>query len=97
MATTNGVATNFLYDVLTLSDAAAVLQLPEEVVRAEAEGGRLSGRAVGDGWRFVRKDVLKWVRTPAPNQRQLSAIGSMADDDTLPTLVEDICRRRDHD
>ena len=32
--------------------------------------------------------------TPTPNERQLSAIGSMADDDTLPGLVDEVYRRR---
>lgn len=67
MATTNGVATAFLYEVLTLAQAAAYLQLPEEVVRAEATAGRLVGRAVGDDWRFARADLLQWVRVPRPS------------------------------
>jgi excisionase family DNA binding protein len=69
MATTNGVAVNFLYDVLTLAEAAAYLKLSEEAVRTEAETGRLVGRAVGDDWRFARGDVLKWVRGPNPPNR----------------------------
>lgn len=53
-------------DVLTLADTAAYLKLSEPEVRTEAECGRLQGRRVGDGWRFVREDVLKWIRTSQP-------------------------------
>lgn len=53
-------------DVLTLAEAAAYLSLPEVEVRAEAEAGKLVGHPVGDDWRFVREDVLKWVRSPRP-------------------------------
>jgi excisionase family DNA binding protein len=66
MATTNGVATTYLYDVLTLAEAAAYLKLSEADVRTEAEAGRLVGRAVGDGWRFVRNELVKWVRPARP-------------------------------
>lgn len=51
-------------DVLTLADAATYLQLPEEVVRAEAEAGRIAGRTVGGSWRFVREDIIAWLRSP---------------------------------
>lgn len=66
MAITNGVASAFLYDVLTLAEAAAYLKVPEDVVRAEAVAGRLVGRAVGDDWRFSRDELLRWVKPPRP-------------------------------
>ena len=62
----NGVALSPL-DVLTLAQAAAYLQLPEDAVRAEAEAGRLPGRAVGGEWRFVRGAVADWLRTGKPS------------------------------
>ena len=91
MSDMNGVATMTMYDVLTLSEAAAFLKVSEAEVRAEAEAGRLIGRAVAGNWRFLREEVLKWVRTPPPgslNGKQLSAIGSMADESAdTPTIV----------
>ncbi len=63
MATTNGSHPLSPLDVLTLAEAAAYLKLPAETVRAEAVGGRLIGRAVGEDWRFAREDMLAWVRT----------------------------------
>ncbi|MBX9625973.1 MAG: helix-turn-helix domain-containing protein [Gemmataceae bacterium] len=63
----NGVALSPL-DVLTLAQAAAYLQLPEDAVRAEAEAGRLPGRAVGGQWRFVRDAIVGWLRTGGPKK-----------------------------
>jgi hypothetical protein len=51
-------------DVLTLAGVVAYLDLPAEFVRSEAMSGRMIGRNIGEEWRFVREDVLKWVRTP---------------------------------
>ena len=61
----NGVAQvpPSLLDILNLKEAAEYLRMSEEQVRAEAATGRLAGRAVGDDWRFVREDVLKWLRS----------------------------------
>ena len=62
----NGVASAPLspYDVLTLAQAAAYLQLSEDVVRAEAEAARLRGQCVTGEWRFVRDNILAWLRSP---------------------------------
>lgn len=65
----NGVAMSPL-DVLTLTQAAAYLQLPEDAVRAEAESGRLLGRNAAGEWRFLRDSIIHWLRKPS----RLSAI-----------------------
>jgi excisionase family DNA binding protein len=48
-------------DVLTLEEAAALLRLPIEAVRARAIAGDLPGRAFGDEWRFPRAALLTWL------------------------------------
>jgi hypothetical protein len=60
-------------DVLTLAEVAGYLQLPEAAVRAEAEAGRLVGRNVGGEWRFVRRGVADWLRTPTRKPSSLPA------------------------
>ncbi len=55
-------------EVLTLQEAAALLRLPVETVRASAVAGDLPGRAFGEEWRFVRAALLTWLageETPA--------------------------------
>jgi excisionase family DNA binding protein len=54
-------------EVLTLQEAAGLLRLPVETVRASAIAGDLPGRRFGDEWRFVRAALLAWlagVETP---------------------------------
>jgi len=48
-------------EVLTLEEAAALLRLPVEAVRASAVAGDLPGRAFGDEWRFSRAALLSWL------------------------------------
>ena len=48
-------------DILTLEEAAALLRLPIEAVRARALSGDLPGRAFGDEWRFSRAALLAWL------------------------------------
>jgi excisionase family DNA binding protein len=48
-------------DVLTLEEAAKLLKLPLEVVRARAEEGDLPGRRFGKEWRFARTALLDWL------------------------------------
>lgn len=97
----NGAALSPL-DVLTLAQAAAYLQLPEDAVRAEAEAGRLPGRLVGGDWRFVRDAVADWLRTGKPDvrsarERMDALIGMWKDDPTADAVIEHIERRRKQD
>src|SRR4051812_1797798 len=48
-------------EVLTLADAAELLAVEEDVVRAMAEAGELPGRKLGDEWRFARVALLTWL------------------------------------
>jgi excisionase family DNA binding protein len=48
-------------EVLTLEEAAILLRLPIEAVRARAIAGDLPGRAFGDEWRFSRVALLAWL------------------------------------
>lgn len=52
-------------DVLTVADAAALLQVDEDVVEQLAESGELPARRVGDAWRFARSAVLDWLAAGA--------------------------------
>jgi excisionase family DNA binding protein len=54
---------------LTLDEAAALLKLPADPVRASAEEGDLPGRRLGNEWRFARSAVLAWLADGEPNKR----------------------------
>src|SRR3954454_3234521 len=48
-------------EVLTLPEAADLLQVEPGVVEAMAEAGELPGRRLGDDWRFARVGLLRWL------------------------------------
>jgi excisionase family DNA binding protein len=55
-------------EVLTVEQAAELLQTDADAVRALADAGELPGRKVGDDWRFLRRAVLAWLGgAPAPD------------------------------
>lgn len=53
-------------EVLTLAQAAELLQVGEELVRTLAEEGVLPGRLLGDEWRFSLRALLAWLAEPEP-------------------------------
>ncbi|MGO9321962.1 MAG: helix-turn-helix domain-containing protein [Solirubrobacteraceae bacterium] len=56
-------------EVLTLEEAAELLRLPVQTVRASALAGDLPGRAFGDEWRFARSALLAWLAGGEPPRR----------------------------
>jgi excisionase family DNA binding protein len=48
--------------VLTADEAAALLRVSTKTVLALARDGTLPGEKVGRAWRFVRDDLLDYVR-----------------------------------
>jgi excisionase family DNA binding protein len=53
-------------EVLTVEQAAELLQVEPDAVRALADAGELPGRRIGDEWRFLRSAVLAWLGGDAP-------------------------------
>lgn len=60
-------------DVLTLTEVAAYLRLPEDAIREEAESGRLVGQRVRGEWRFARAAVAAWLQAPRAATRPTTA------------------------
>jgi excisionase family DNA binding protein len=50
-------------EVLTLADAAELLQVDPDVVLELARAGTLPGRELGAEWRFARVALLEWLGT----------------------------------
>jgi excisionase family DNA binding protein len=48
-------------EVLSLADAAELLQVAPEDVEALATNGELPGRKIGEAWRFSRVALLRWL------------------------------------
>jgi excisionase family DNA binding protein len=53
-------------EVLTVEQAAELLQVEPDDVATLAEAGELPGRKIGDSWRFLRSAVLAWLGGDAP-------------------------------
>jgi len=53
-------------EVLTVEQAAELLQVEPGDVAALAEAGALPGRKIGESWRFLRGAVLAWLGGDAP-------------------------------
>ena len=49
------------HEVLTVEQAAALLQVEPAEVTALAEAGELPGRRIGEAWRFPRAALLEWL------------------------------------
>jgi excisionase family DNA binding protein len=47
--------------VLTPTQAAELLQVPEDELLALAEAGKLPGRRIGEHWRFSRPALIAWL------------------------------------
>jgi len=48
-------------EVLTLEQAAELLQVAEDELSALAESGALPGRRIGAQWRFARSALIAWL------------------------------------
>jgi excisionase family DNA binding protein len=53
-------------EVLTVEQAAELLQTDADAVRELADSGELPGRRIGDEWRFLRRAVLAWLGGAGP-------------------------------
>jgi excisionase family DNA binding protein len=84
-------------EVLTLTEAAAYLRLPEADVVELVHSQDLPGRLAGGQWRFLKSAIQDWLRQPPPKssqEAQRSVAGLLRDDPDLLPLVEEIYRRR---
>lgn len=50
------------HEVLTADEAAALLRVSTKTLLALARSGSLPGEKVGRAWRFVKSDVLAYLR-----------------------------------
>jgi excisionase family DNA binding protein len=93
-AEVNGPA---LGEVLTLSEAAAYLRLPEAEVVRLVNTQDLPGRLAGMEWRFLKSAIQAWLSTPSPKRPEQgiwAAAGALKDDPYLEELLEEIDRMR---
>jgi excisionase family DNA binding protein len=93
----NGPATN----VLTLSEAAAYLRLPEPDVLGLIQEQGLPARQVRMEWRLLKTAIQEWLSTGTPSlqarkEGQLALAGKYRDDPDLIQICEEAYRQRGH-
>src|SRR5438876_1012714 len=89
----NGIAS----EVLTLSEAAAYLRLPEQEVLRMVREHNLPARQAGTDWRFFKTAVQQWLSEPLSKGKKeglWAAAGSWKDDPYLDDLLKEIYRKR---
>ena len=88
-------------EVLTLTEAAAYLRLPEAEVERLARTEGLPGRAVGEEWRFLKTALQDWLYGSAPTRPSkealLARIGSWKDDPMEKEFRKELSRIRGRD
>jgi excisionase family DNA binding protein len=48
-------------DVLTLTQAATLVGVSDDRLKAEVDAGRLAARRIGRTWRFTRPALMAWL------------------------------------
>jgi excisionase family DNA binding protein len=85
-------------EVLTLSETAAYLRLPEAGVVQLVEEHGLPARRLGNDWRFLLAAVRDWLSTGVPpmsnKEAWMKLVGVWKDDPTLEALRKEIARQR---
>ena len=86
-------------EVLTLSEAAAYLRLPEAEVMRMVREQNLGARQVGSEWRFLKAAIQDWLRAGTPSlqankEAWISLVGKYKDDPDLLRICEEAYGRR---
>jgi excisionase family DNA binding protein len=80
--------------VLTPEEVADYLRLSPERVLRQLESGRIPGRRIDGEWRVLKATLDDWLKGPDPQSVLLHQAGALADDESLPALLEAIYHAR---
>jgi hypothetical protein len=68
-------ATELGLEILTLAEAAELLRVPVDGLKADAESGSVPARLIAGEWRFMKHALFNWLRYPPHQPYPLSAVG----------------------
>jgi excisionase family DNA binding protein len=84
-------------DILTLTEAAEYLRLPEQEVILLVREHNLPARRAGKEWRFFKTAIQNWLSEPLPRygkEAQLAVAGAWKDDPYAEEELKEIYKRR---
>ncbi len=85
-------------EVLTLSEAAAYLRVPQEELSGMVGSEGFPARRIGSEWRFLKSALDDWLSCrpsqSVGNAALLSLAGAWKDDPFLEEMVQEIYKRR---
>ena len=83
-------------EVLTLSEAAAYLRLPEADVLRLVEEQALPARRLAKEWRFLKAAIQAWLSQPVVGKKDFweACAGVFKDDPDLEEIVKEAYRQR---
>ncbi len=83
-------------EVLSLSEAAAYLRLPEEEVLRLVREQELPGRQAGPEWRFLKAAIQAWLSQPVPKKKDFweVSVGAWKDDPHAEEIMQEIYKQR---
>jgi excisionase family DNA binding protein len=84
-------------DVLTLTETAHYLRVPEEEIVRLIQDQSLPGRLLGAEWRFLKSAIQDWLRSPPPKGSKegiWALAGAWKDDPHLEEMLKEIYRKR---
>jgi excisionase family DNA binding protein/PAS domain S-box-containing protein len=71
----NNIQGDFEDEILDLAGASKILKMGKKTVSKLARNGEIPGSRVGKKWRFIRNQLLEWLRiTAAGNQRNYGTL-----------------------
>lgn len=77
--------------VLTFTEAAEYLRIPEETLKLLTDRGGVPGREIEGEWRFSRSALDEWLKGPLRKEMLRSQAGAFADDkEYLGNLKQEI-------
>ncbi len=74
--------------VLTLQQAAALLQVSPQVVEQLADQGKLPGRQLGGQWRFNRQTLMAWLQGEATSDTRSASIAKATEPRQHPPITD---------
>lgn len=80
--------------VLTLSEVANYLKIPEEKIERQVIQGKIPAKRIENEWRFLKAAVDEWLNSYDTRAILISQAGALSDDEKMEELRRNIYSER---